>query len=182
MLKHGEDTEADAPVSAPQARVTPQELSDALAAIEARKQAEASRLAGTIPIEQAVSELHLDSSPEELWAEVQVQRGKARTEAEQAQARAAETARQEQARRQQERQQQAAQEAAARRFVLGPAPGPLGTICSVSSARSSASGRCSILASFQTFSPTTTPQPFWDRWPRCRRFLTERKSMPAALR
>lgn len=77
MLKHQEETRSDAPVSAPQARVTPEELSAALAAIEARKQAEASRLAGTIPIEQAISELHLDSSPEELWTEVQASRAKA---------------------------------------------------------------------------------------------------------
>ena len=101
MLKHQED-----PSSAPQARVTPAELSEALAAIETRKQAEANRLAGTIPIEQAVSELHLDSSPEEIWAEVQTQREKMRTEQVRA---AAEAAQREQARQEQFRQPQAAQ-------------------------------------------------------------------------
>lgn len=58
-------------------RVTPAELSQALAEIEERKQAEASRLAGTIPIDQAVSELRLDSTSEEIWAEVQAQRARA---------------------------------------------------------------------------------------------------------
>ena len=108
MLKHQEDTEATSPVSAPQARVTPQELSEALAAIETRRQTEASRLAGTIPIEQAVSELHLDSSPEEIWAEVQTQREKVRTE----QVRAAEAAHQEQTKQEQTKQEQTKQEQA----------------------------------------------------------------------
>ena len=60
--------------TASQTRVTPEELAQALAAIETRKQAEVSRLAGTIPISQAVSELNLDSTPEEILAEVQAQR------------------------------------------------------------------------------------------------------------
>jgi len=65
------------PASVSQARVTPDELTQALAAIEAREQAEASRLAGTIAIDQAVSDLHLDSTSDEIWAEVQDQRAKA---------------------------------------------------------------------------------------------------------
>lgn len=60
------------PVSVAQARVTPDELSQALAAIEARRQAEAN----TIPIDQAVSDLHLDSTSDEIWAEVLVLRAK----------------------------------------------------------------------------------------------------------
>jgi len=79
---------------AEQVRVTPEELSQALAAIETRKQAEASRLAGTIPIDQAVSELHLDSTSDEIWAEVQTQRAKSSA-----------------AQREQEQQERAAQEA-----------------------------------------------------------------------
>ena len=76
MLKSQDtNTEPQTP-SLGKARVTPQELSQALAAIETRKQAEASRLAETIPLEDAVSELHLDSTPEEIWAEVQAQREK----------------------------------------------------------------------------------------------------------
>lgn len=65
------------PITVAQARVTPDELSSALAAIEARRQAEAAHLAGTIPIDQAVSDLHLDSTPDEIWAEVKTQREKA---------------------------------------------------------------------------------------------------------
>ncbi len=79
MLK-SQDTNTEAQTPRPsnlgKARVTPQELSAALAAIESRKQAEASLLAGTIPIEDAVSDLHLDSTPEEIWAEVNAQRQK----------------------------------------------------------------------------------------------------------
>jgi hypothetical protein len=60
-------------VSVSQARVTPEELNAALAAIEVRKQAEAK----TIPIDQAVSELHLNSTADEIWTEVQAQRAKA---------------------------------------------------------------------------------------------------------
>lgn len=76
-------------VSVAQARVTPDELATALAAIEARRQAEAAHLAGTIPIDQAVSELHLDSTPDEIWAEVQKQRTKAAGPQEKHQAQAA---------------------------------------------------------------------------------------------
>ncbi len=72
-----QEQEETVPSPAEGARVTPEELSRALAAIEARRQAEASRLAGTIPIDQAVSELHLDSTSDEIWAEVQAQRDKA---------------------------------------------------------------------------------------------------------
>ena len=81
MLKN-QDAVPEPPASVPatsvaQARVTPDELAQALAAIEARRQAEAAHLAGTIPIDQAVSDLHLDSTPDEIWAEVKTQREKA---------------------------------------------------------------------------------------------------------
>ena len=90
--------------SAPQPRVTPDELSQALAAIEARRQAEANRLAGTIPIDQAVSELHLDATSEEIWVEVQAQRAK------------------EAARREQRRQEKAARKAQAAQQAVAPRP------------------------------------------------------------
>lgn len=93
-----QQTEETAPVLAEQERVTPEELSQALASIETRRQAEAGRLAGTIPIDQAVSELHLDSTSDEIWAEVQAQRAKAIA-----------------AQREQEQQEQATQEARAAR-------------------------------------------------------------------
>lgn len=78
MLKN-QDVVPEPPVSVAQARVTPDELAKALAAIEARRQADAAHLAETIPIEQAVSDLHLDSTSDEIWAEVQAQRAKATT-------------------------------------------------------------------------------------------------------
>ena len=89
-----QQTEETPILPAEQVRVTPEELSQALAAIETRKQAEAGRLAGTIPIDQAVSELRLDSTSDEIWAEVQAQRAKAAA-----------------AEREQEEQEQASQQA-----------------------------------------------------------------------
>ena len=100
MLRQEQEVETPS-LPAAQVRVTPEELSQALASIEERKQAEASRLAGTIPIDQAVSELHLESTSEEIWAEVQAQRARAAA------------AQQEQTRREQRRQEQAAQQQAA---------------------------------------------------------------------
>ncbi len=97
------------PASVGQARVTPGELSEALAAIEARKQAEAAHLAGTIPIDQAVSDLHLDSTSDEIWAEVQALRGKA-------------AAAQEAKQRQSEQQQEAKPQKRALPFQVTPAP------------------------------------------------------------
>jgi len=73
MLRNQEaEQPSQNPSGAP--RVTLEELNAALAAIEARKQAEAAHLAGTIALDQAVSELHLDSTPDEIWTEVQAQR------------------------------------------------------------------------------------------------------------
>ncbi len=97
MLKSQDADNAPQTSSSPP-RVTPEELSRALAAIEARRQAEASHLAGTIPIDQAVSELQLDSTSDEIWAEVQAQRDKAAA-----------------AQREQVQQEQAAQQARAAR-------------------------------------------------------------------
>ena len=72
-------------LSLTQRRVTPEELTRALAAIEARKQevarrqqaeqeAEQEYLAKTIPVDEAVQELNLEATPEEIWAEVETQR------------------------------------------------------------------------------------------------------------
>ena len=72
MLKN-QDAVPEPPISVSQARVTPDELNAALATIDARKQVEAK----TISIDQAVSELNLDSTPDEIWAEVQAQRAEA---------------------------------------------------------------------------------------------------------
>jgi len=72
----------DAPAS--QRRVTPQELTRALAAIETKKEEAARRqeeeersVAGTITLGEAVEELGLESTPEEIWAEVQAQHAQA---------------------------------------------------------------------------------------------------------
>jgi len=61
-------------LSAAQTRVTPEELAHAIASLEARR-LDAERVqAGTIPIGEAVRELNLDATPEEVLAEVRAQR------------------------------------------------------------------------------------------------------------
>jgi hypothetical protein len=76
-----EEPSSEPKVDLPQHRVTPEELTRALAAIEARQQEAAQRqeetdryLAETIPVDEAVRELNLPVTPEEVWAEVQAQR------------------------------------------------------------------------------------------------------------
>ena len=56
-------------------RVTPEELSRAVAALEARRSEHASFQAGTIAIGEAVRELGLDATPEEVLAQVREDRG-----------------------------------------------------------------------------------------------------------
>ena len=76
MLEHQHQT----PVSgqaASQQRITPEEMSVALAALESRREEEAQRMAGTVPIGQAVQELGLDVTPEQVWEQVQAQRAAA---------------------------------------------------------------------------------------------------------
>ncbi len=60
--------------SAAQTRVTPEELAHAIASLEARKLDEVRLQENTIPIGQAVRELNLDATPEEVLAEVRAQR------------------------------------------------------------------------------------------------------------
>ena len=64
MLRHDQEEQAA------QVRVTPEELTAAVAVLEARKQG-ASR---TIAIGDAIEELSLDSSPEDIFREVQTRR------------------------------------------------------------------------------------------------------------
>lgn len=59
-------------VPAAQIRVPAEELARAVSALEETKAAE--RRAGVAPIGQVVDELRLDSTPEEIWAQVQRQR------------------------------------------------------------------------------------------------------------
>lgn len=71
------DEHNSAQPSAAQARVTPEELAQAVARIEARQaeqQAQAAREAEMIPIGQAVEELGLGMAPEEILAEIEAQR------------------------------------------------------------------------------------------------------------
>ena len=68
------EVEQNVDTNAAQARVTPQELVQATAAIEARHHARAQHDAATIPIGEAVQQLNLEATPEELLAEVQTQR------------------------------------------------------------------------------------------------------------
>jgi len=102
-----QDANTDPPTPVSQARVTPEELTQALAAIESRKQAEASRLAGTIPIGDAIADLHLDSTPEDIWAEVQAQRAKADASQAQSSPEAARRVRKRQAKAAEQAKQQA---------------------------------------------------------------------------
>lgn len=69
MLKH-EDIPQAQPSSAAQVRVTPEELAAAVTALQIRKEGQP----GTITIGDAVEELGLDATPEEVLAEVQVLR------------------------------------------------------------------------------------------------------------
>ncbi len=59
---------------AAQVRVTPEELTQALNALQKSKEEEASQLNGTLSIGQAVDEMGLDSTPEEIWKHIQAQR------------------------------------------------------------------------------------------------------------
>ena len=63
MLQH-EELEIDTPAS--QVRVTPQELARALATIEARKEAESQQRADTISLGEAIRQLDINATPEEL--------------------------------------------------------------------------------------------------------------------
>lgn len=67
--------QSDTPITpAAETRVSAKELADAVAALQARKEEAARRVEGTIPIGQAVQELGLDATPDEILAEVQAQR------------------------------------------------------------------------------------------------------------
>ncbi len=66
-----QETNETIPPTAAQARVTPEELAAALSRIEARKDAGQRQVDGTIPIGEAVQQLGIDTTPEEVLAEVQ---------------------------------------------------------------------------------------------------------------
>ncbi len=75
MLRHDDNSESTAPPSpAAQVRVTPQELAAALARLEARQ----GEREGTIPLGDAVQELGLNATPEELLREIEAGRARQR--------------------------------------------------------------------------------------------------------
>ena len=65
---------ASAPPEAVNARVTAEEFTAAVAAVEARRAAAAKREGSTVPIGQAVDELGVNIPPADIWAEVQARR------------------------------------------------------------------------------------------------------------
>ena len=69
MLKHEESPQTP-PLPAAQVRVTPEELAAAVTALQIRKEGQP----GTIAIGDAVEELELDVTPNEVLAEVQARR------------------------------------------------------------------------------------------------------------
>ncbi len=75
MLEHEPQETPAAQIPAAQRRVPAEELTRAVSTLEDAKAAE--RIAGVAPIGQVVEELGLDSTPEEIWAQVQKQRAEA---------------------------------------------------------------------------------------------------------
>lgn len=73
MLKHEDDLDTLSQRAA-QVRVTPEELATAVSRIEARKDTDLRRADGTIPIGEAVQQLGLGVTPEEVLTEVQAAR------------------------------------------------------------------------------------------------------------
>ncbi len=74
MLRQEDPHPTPDTTSAAQTRVTPEELAHAIATLEARKLDDQRHQDSTIPIGEAVRELNLDATPEEVLAEVRAQR------------------------------------------------------------------------------------------------------------
>lgn len=74
MLRQEDPHPTPDTLSAAQTRVTPEELAHAIASLEARRLDETHLQENTIPIGEAVRELNLDATPEEVLAEVRAQR------------------------------------------------------------------------------------------------------------
>ena len=77
MLKHAEN-ETDT-VPAAKVRVTPEELAAAIARLEARQESSRRHQDGTVAIGEVVDELGLQTTPEEVLAEVQAERARQNT-------------------------------------------------------------------------------------------------------
>lgn len=76
MLKQKDELETQ-PLYAAKVRVTPKELAAAITRLEARKDSDERQVDGTIPIGEAVEQLGLEATPEEVLAEVQAGRQQA---------------------------------------------------------------------------------------------------------
>lgn len=81
MLKNKTE-EVSLPTAAAQVRVTPEELAVALNVLETEKQEAARHRESTVPIGEVVSEMNLEVTPDEVWAQVQKQRRQAEADAE----------------------------------------------------------------------------------------------------
>lgn len=73
MLKHEDSPQAP---PAAKVRVTPEELAAALSRLEAQKEAGQRQADGTIPLGEAVQELGLNTTPEELLQEIEAGRAR----------------------------------------------------------------------------------------------------------
>ena len=71
-----EEEALESPQGAGQRRASAQELALAVASLEQRHAEAAQTQAGLLSVDEAVRELNLPLSPQELWAEVQARRGK----------------------------------------------------------------------------------------------------------
>ena len=77
MLRHQETIAPDTlATQAAQTRVTAQELTDAVRALEARRAERARGMEGTLPIGEAIEQLGLEATPDEILAEVEAQRAR----------------------------------------------------------------------------------------------------------
>ena len=81
MLKN-ETEEQAAPPPAAHIRVTPEELAAALNVLETQKQEAVRHRESTVPIGEVVSEMNLEVTPDEVWAQVQKQRRQAEADSE----------------------------------------------------------------------------------------------------
>lgn len=72
MLKQQTTESGDPPVA--QIRVKREEFARAISALEARRQAEAQYLEGTVAVEDTLRELHVDASTEEVMQQIEAQR------------------------------------------------------------------------------------------------------------
>jgi hypothetical protein len=81
MLQRQEEQQTETPAPLPRGttaagsqRVTSDELTEALSALEARREEETRRVQSTLSIDEAVRDLGLDVTPEEVWKQIEAHR------------------------------------------------------------------------------------------------------------